>query len=56
MLWETDNERIVELNQIASSGAGWFATDIDWASIETLRGDCNWSATDRVVLEAHSAG
>jgi hypothetical protein len=56
VLWEPDNQRIAELDQIAASGAGWFAMDIDWASIETARGRYNWSATDRVVQEAHARG
>jgi hypothetical protein len=56
VLWEPDNERIVELTQIARTGAGWFAMDIDWASIETAKGHYNWTATDRVVQEAHARG
>jgi hypothetical protein len=56
ILWEPDNQRIVELTQIANSGAGWFAMDIDWPSIEPQRGTFNWAATDRVVQEAHARG
>jgi polysaccharide biosynthesis protein PslG len=56
VLWEPDSERVMELTQVANSGAGWFAMDIDWASVQPQRTKFNWAATDRVVLEAHARG
>ncbi|MGZ6967673.1 MAG: hypothetical protein ACXVKN_08055 [Acidimicrobiia bacterium] len=56
VLWESDVERVAELDAIAASGARWFSMDIDWASIEYQRGKYRWATTDRVVLEAKARG
>lgn len=37
---------------VASTGATWVRLDIDWALIEPVRGQKDWTATDRVVRAA----
>jgi hypothetical protein len=56
VLWESDSERLAELNMIAATGAKWFGMDIDWNSIQPKRGVWNWGPTDRVVREARARG
>jgi hypothetical protein len=56
VLWESEMERIADLNSIAASGAKWLALDIDWASIEHQRGKYRWGPTDKVILLAKARG
>jgi hypothetical protein len=56
VLWESDAERLAELDAIAATGAKWFSLDIDWASIEYQRGKYRWAEVDRVVLQAKARG
>ncbi len=56
VLWESDAQRVAELNAIAATGAKWFGVDVDWASIEYQRGKYRWAPLDSVVLEAKARG
>lgn len=40
----------------AESGATWVRFDFDWSIIEPVRGEFDWSGTDRVVDAAHAHG
>jgi len=56
ILWESDMERVADLDAIAASGAKWLALDIDWASIEHQKGKYRWGPTDKVIQLAKARG
>jgi hypothetical protein len=56
VLWESDAQRLADLNAIKASGATWFGMDFDWASIQPARNVWRWATTDKVVRQARARG
>lgn len=51
-----DAELDRELTAIRDAGATWLRFDVDWSTVEPIRGQQNWAMTDRLVDRAKSRG
>ena len=56
ILGDSDAELAQRLNGIASTGATWLRVDVPWTDVEQVRGQYNWSASDRVITAARTRG
>lgn len=53
---EQGRELSADLGAIRNAGAGWVRLDVDWSSIESVRGQRDWSSIDRIVDAARARG
>ncbi len=56
ILWLPAEEMERELDLYQRMGFGWIRLDIDWHSIEEVRGNFDWEGPDRVVQAARERG
>lgn len=56
ILWQTQAQIDADLDALAGIGVQWLRLDLDWPSIEPIRGQRRWETTDAVVRAAYSRG